>query len=117
MALLAMQGNKNKQEMPLLASSTRGWQGGFLHGVRVGMGPGTRPEAWPTRSTHPFADIVCRGHAQYSAFAPDTLFLLISSESEVVVEFLVFLYLLDHNLSQLHLPAIIFSPLYIMYCF
>ena len=46
---------------------------------------------------------VCRGQAYYPAF---TL-----CSSEVVVEFLVFLYLLAHNLSQLRMYEAIFKHL------
>ena len=40
------------------------------------MGPGVGPEGWLRRFAHPLGVAVCRGHAQYSAFVPDTLFLL-----------------------------------------
>ena len=43
-----------------------------------------------------------RGHAQCPAFAP--------SSSEVAVGFLIFLYLVVHNLPQLCMHAAIFSP-------
>ena len=53
-------------------------------------------------SAHSLGGAGCRDHAQHPAFALDT--------SEVAVGFLVFLYLL-HNLPQLHMQAVIFSPL------
>ena len=42
-------------------------------------------------------EALCAGidHAQYLAFAPDA--------SEVAVEFLIFLYLIVHNVLQLHM--------------
>ena len=47
-----------------------------LHGVRVGVCPGVGPEGWLKCFAHPLGAVVCRGHAQYPAFAPDTLILL-----------------------------------------
>lgn len=47
----------------------------------------------------PLGGAVCRGHVQYSAFAPETLFLL------------VFLYHDVHNLPQLCMHMAIFNPL------
>ena len=44
---------------------------------------------------------MCRGHAQYPAFVPDS--------SEVTVWVLVSLYLIVHNLPQLCMQAVIFS--------
>ena len=52
---------------------------------------------------HPISDTVCRVHVQYPAFAPGS--------SEVVVEFLIFLYLVVHNLPQLGMHTVIFNPL------
>ena len=81
-----------------------GAQAGSLYGVRVGMCPRVRPEGWLRCFAHPLGGAGCRGHAQYPAFAP--------SSSEVAVGvFLVFLYLFVQNLPQLHMHAIIFSPL------
>ena len=54
-------------------------------------------------SAHPLGGAVCRGHEQYPAFAPDS--------SEVAVGFLVFSYLVVHNLPQLRMYAVIFSSL------
>ena len=50
--------------------------------------------------THPFGGAVCRGHAQYPAFASDTLFLLLALQKRQLGFFLVFLYLFVHNLPQ-----------------
>ena len=69
----------------------------------VGVCPGVRPEGWLKGSALHFGGVVCRGHARYPAFAP--------SSSEVAVGFLVFLYLVVHNLPKLHMNAVIFSPL------
>ena len=40
------------------------------------MYPGVGPEGWLGGFAHPLGGAVCRGPAQYPAFAPDTLFLL-----------------------------------------
>ena len=63
------------------------------------MCPGVRLEGWLRWSTHPRGGAVCRGHVQYSDFAPETLFLL------------VFLYHNVHNLPQLCMHVAIFNPL------
>ena len=41
-----------------------------LYGVRVGVCPGAGPEAWLRCFAHPSGGGVCRGHAQFPAFAP-----------------------------------------------
>ena len=53
----------------------------------------------------PLCGVEFRGHTQYPAFSPG------SSEVAVGVFFLVFLYLLVQNLPQLHMHAVIFSPI------
>ena len=63
------------------------------------MCPGVRLGGWLRWSTHPLGGAVCRGHMQYSAFAPETLCLL------------VFLYHDVHNLHQLCMHMAIFNPL------
>ena len=67
------------------------------------MCPGVGQERWLRWSAHPFGGVESRGHAQYPAFAPD--------HSEVAVGLFGFLYLAVHNLPQLHLHAVVFSPL------
>ena len=47
-------------------------------GVRVQAGPGVRLKGWLRWSARPLSVTVCRGHAQYLAFAPDTWFLLLT---------------------------------------
>ena len=59
---------------------------------------------------------MCRGHAQYPAFAPDTL-LLPPALQKWQLGFLVSLYLFVHNLPQLHRHEVIFSPLYTFFIF
>ena len=59
----------------VLSWSLRWGEGGEDPGVVLG--------GWLRQSTHPFDGVVCRDHAPYPAFAPDT--------SEVAVGFLVFL--------------------------
>ena len=62
-----------------------------LYGVRVGVCPGVRPEGWLSCFAHPLGGVACRGHAQYPAFAPNTLFLL-QAPQKWQLRFLVFLY-------------------------
>lgn len=76
---------------------------GPLNGVRVGADPWAGPEGWLQLSTHPFDGAVCRNHAQYPAFPPDP--------SELAVVVLVFLCLVVHNLPQLCMYTVTFSPL------
>ena len=57
----------------------------------------------------PFGRVQCRQHAQPPAFVPSTLLSPNSPEVEVVC--LVFLYLIVHNLTQLCMHAVVFSPL------
>ena len=59
-------------------------------------------EAWLWWFAPPSGGGVCRGHAQYPAFAP--------SSSEVAVGFLVFLYLVVHNLPQLACMQLLLVP-------
>lgn len=70
--------------------------------ARVGAGAGVQPEGWLRWIAHLFG-VACRGHAQYPAF--------VLSSSEVAAGFSVFLYLVAHNLDQLCVHAVIFSPL------
>ena len=68
------------------------------------MCPGVGPEAWPRYFAHPFGGVECRGHVQYPIFAPGS--------SEVTVGFfLVFLYLVIHNLPQPYMHTVIFLSL------
>ena len=78
-------------------------QAGSSYGVSVGVCPGVGQEGRLRWSAHPLGGVLCRGHAQCPAFAPGS--------SEVAVGFLVFLYLVVHNLPQLPIYAVIFSPL------
>ena len=71
---------------------------------------GIRPEGWPRRLAHLCGGVVCRGHAQYPAFAPDPLLLLLALQKKQLSS-LVFLYLVVCNLPQLGMRAVIFSPL------
>ena len=68
-----------------------------------------RLEGWLRWSTHLFGGVECRRHAQYPAFAPNTLFLLPTLQKYQLGS-LVFLYLFVHNLPQLHMHTVIFSP-------
>lgn len=60
---------------------------------------------------HSLAGVVCRGHAQYPAFATNSLFLLLALQKWQLGVFLAFLYPVVHNLPQLRMLAVIFSPL------
>ena len=42
------------------------------------MSLGVGLEGWLRWSVYPFGGVECRGHAQHSAFAADTLFLLLA---------------------------------------
>ena len=57
------------------------------------MCPGVGPEGWLRCFAHPLGGVVCRGHAQYPVFAPDTLFLL-QALQKWQLGFLVSLYIL-----------------------
>ena len=59
---------------------------------------------------HPLGCVVCRGHAQYPAFAPHPL-LLLPALQRWQLGFLVSFYLVVQNLPQLHMHTVIFSPL------
>ena len=67
---------------------------GSFYGVRVGVCPGVGPEGWLRCFAHPLGGGVCRGHAQYPAFAPDPLHLL-QALQKWQLGFLVSLYLLS----------------------
>ena len=73
------------------------------------MGPGVGLEAWLRWSAHPLGGVESRGHVQCSPFAPDPLILLLALQ-KWQLGFLVFLYLIVYNLSQLHMGTVIFSP-------
>ena len=62
------------------------------------MDPGVMLEGFFGWFAHPLDGAVCRVYAQYPVFAPGS--------SAMAVVFLVFLYLVVHNLPQLH--ALIF---------
>ena len=91
-----------------LACSLLGGRGGgdvacSLHGVRVWVCPGVRPEGWLRCFTHPLGSVVCRGHAQYPAFAPGS--------SKLAVGFFGLFVSFVQNLPQLRRNVVIFSPI------
>ena len=104
-SLLQRSGGEREQVTGALACSLpKGGQTCSFYGVRVEVCPGVGLEGRRLRwAAHPLGGVVCRGHAQCPAFAPGS--------SEVAVGFLVFLYLVVHNLPQLPIYAVIFSPL------
>ena len=81
-----LEATQESQARLLLGSSSRGqgWrtsnmfpcllpEGGqacSLYGPRVGVCPEVSPEGWLRWFAHPLGGGVCRGHAQYPAFAP-----------------------------------------------
>ena len=72
-------------------------------GFTVGAARWIGTEGWLRWSAHPLGGAVCRDHACYPAFFPNTL--------EVAVGLLILLYFVVCNLPQLHMHAVIFSPL------
>lgn len=66
------------------------------------VGPRVRAEGWLRWSAHAFGGVMCRGHAWSPAFA--------FSSSEVAVGFLVFLYPLANDVSQLLLCTVYLAP-------
>ena len=61
----------------------------FLYAVRVGVCPRVELEGWLRCFAHPSGGVVCRGHAQYRAFAPNVLF-LVQALQRWQLRFLVF---------------------------
>ena len=97
---------ERKQVTVSLACSPRWGRAGSLYGVRVGV----RLEGCLRCFAQPSGGVECRGHAQYPVFVPDTLFLLPPLQ-KWQLGFLVFLSLFVYNLPQLHMHAVMFSPI------
>ena len=72
------------------------------------MCPGVRLEEQLRLLAQPFGGILCRGHVQYPAFAPDTLFLLQALQKGKLV-FLFFLYHVICNFPQQSMHKVILS--------
>ena len=70
--------------------------------MRVGAGPGVGLERWPGWSAHPFVAL-CAGGMR-------STLLLLPALQKWQLDFLVSLYLVVHNLPQLGMHAVIFSP-------
>ena len=66
---------------------------------------------WLRWFAHHLGGAVCRGHAQYPAFAPDNLFLLFRLFKTGSWDFWSLCIFWVQNLPQLYLPAVIFSPI------
>ena len=77
------------------------------------MCPGVRPEGWLRCFTHSFGDVECSGHAQYPILASDRFCSRFFRNGSWVFGLLVSLV---QNLSQLHMHAVIFSPIVSPYC-
>ena len=67
------------------------------------MCPGVQREGWLRWFAHPLVGVVCRGHGQYPAFA--------LGSSKVAVGFFRLFISFVQNLFQLHMQAVIFSPI------
>ena len=107
----AVRGSKDKQQACLFPETTgfayflrRGWAGP-LHAVRVEAGPGFWQEGWLGWFAHPLGGAVCRDHFCFCSWN-------LRNGSWIVV----FLYLIVHNLLQLHMQAVIFRPLCFVFC-
>ena len=101
--------SENKQ-VPLLTPSPRvGDRLVPLCGVNIDVSRDRASWArgWLRWSPDPFGGALCRGH-KYPAFAPNTLLLFLTLQK-------VFMYLVVHNLPQLHMHKTIFSSLYSLY--
>ena len=72
------------------------------------MCPGVGLEGWLRCFAHPSGGVVCWGHAQYPAFAPDTLLLLWALQKWQLGYFGLFVSFVQ-NLPQLHMHLVIFS--------
>ena len=100
-------GSEKKQQFPLLARSLRGAE--LVLYMGVGVCPGVGSEAWFRSFAHPSSGVVGRGHAQYPAFAPHTLHLLLALQKGQLSYFWSFVFLVQ-NLPQLCMHEVIFSP-------
>ena len=98
----AARGKENEGQSPLPARSLRVGRAHSLYRMRAGVCPGVRPEGRLRCSAHPLGGAECRRCVQLPAFAPGC--------SEVAVVLLFSLYLLVHNLPQLLMHAVIFTP-------
>lgn len=93
----------------LLGLRVRGGRAGSLYGASVWAGPGVRLEVWLRWSTHPFGGVEC--------WDMHSILLLLLTPCfctdlwDMEVRFLNFLYLLAYTFPQLHMSAVIFSPL------
>ena len=86
----------------------------FLIWNKVGVCPGVGSEGGLSGLPIPTEG---RAHAQYPAFAANPL-VLPSGSSEVAVKLFGPLYLSVHNLPQLHMHIVIFSPYnFFVFCF
>ena len=70
--LLQQRGSRTNSRIPLLACSLRQRRACSLYGVRVGV----VQELTAQWFAHPLGGIICRGHAQFSAFTPHPLLFL-----------------------------------------
>ena len=93
----------------IACSLAEGGQACFLYGVRVGVCPRVKPE-WVTEVIYPLPlVVVCLGPCSLLCFCcrPPAF----GSLQKWQLGFLVSLYLVDQNLPQLLMHAVIFSPL------
>ena len=92
---LVLNHDKTRNSFPCSPLEPRGGRGelGPVSGVKAGADPWIGLEGQLRWSAHPFGSTLCGDHVQNPTFTPQI--------SEVPVGFLVFLYLIVHNLLQL----------------
>ena len=85
-------GSEKKQQLPMLAPKSG-----------RACSSHAQPEGWLRRFAHPLGGVLCRGHPQSPAF--------LLALQKWQLGFLVFLYLIVHNLLQLFMHMVIFRHL------
>ena len=73
------------------------------------MCPGVGPEGWLRSSAHPLGGVVCRGHAQYPAFAPATLLPALQNGSWSFWSFCILLSIICPNCECMQLFLVPYS--------
>ena len=100
-------------ELPGKPKSLSGQWAYFLPGVTVRMCSGVGPEGWEGRLRcfdYPSGGVECRGHAQYSAFAPNTQFCFQLFRGSSWVSWYLYSFWVQ-SLPQVATHSFIFSPL------
>ena len=110
---LALHADSLPTELPGKPKSLRGQWAYFLPGVTVRMCSGVGPEGWEGRLRcfdYPSGGVECRGHAQYSAFAPNTQFCFQLFRGSSWVSWYLYSFWVQ-SLPQVATHSFIFSPL------